>query len=175
MSEIAIVDYDPNWPHLFEEEAARLRSAIDQDLIVDIEHIGSTSVPGLAAKPVIDILVLVSSLDNARAKFVEPMQGLGYILAGANQKLNGMFFIKGISRTEDKRSHHVHITKPGQGAWQGLYFRKYLRTHPEEAARYAALKRELAERHEKDRFAYHQGKAVFINQAVMKAMSEGEL
>jgi GrpB-like predicted nucleotidyltransferase (UPF0157 family) len=173
VSEIKIVDYDANWPMLFEEEVVRLRATLDQDIVVGFEHIGSTSVPGLAAKPVIDILILVRSLANTKAKFIEPLQRLGYVLRGANNKLQGMFFIKGITPTEDRRTHHVHITLPGRGASQGLIFRDYLRGHPEEAARYARLKHDLANRHQADRLAYHAGKVAFINEAVSKAQRQG--
>jgi GrpB-like predicted nucleotidyltransferase (UPF0157 family) len=169
VTEIKIVDYDPNWPALFEEEAARLRAVLDQDLIVGLEHFGSTSIPGLAAKPIIDILILVRSLADARARFVEPLQRLGYVLRAANRGLKGMFFVKGISPSEDRRTHIVHITLPGQGVWRGLCFRDYLRAHPEEAARYERLKRDLADRHQADRWAYGKGKYNFISEIVLKA------
>jgi GrpB-like predicted nucleotidyltransferase (UPF0157 family) len=169
---IEIVDYDPNWPALFEEEAAHLRAVLDQGLIAGLEHYGSTSIPGLAAKPIIDILILVRCLAVAGPKFVEPLQRLGYVFRGRDSSPE-MFFIKGISAAEDRRTHFVHITEPGRGTWKGLCFRDYLRAHPDEAARYEHLKRELANRYQSDRFNYARGKRDFITRTVLKARRQG--
>jgi GrpB-like predicted nucleotidyltransferase (UPF0157 family) len=95
MDEIEIVEYDPCWPTLFAEEAALLRAALDPDLIVGLEHFGSTAIPGLAAKPIIDILIAVRSLVEARRTAIEPLQRLGYVFWAENPKSDRMFFVKG--------------------------------------------------------------------------------
>jgi GrpB-like predicted nucleotidyltransferase (UPF0157 family) len=96
MDEIEIVEYDPRWPALFAEEAALLRTALDSDLVVGLEHFGSTAIPGLAAKPIIDILVAVRSLAEARRTAIEPLQRLGYVFWAENPKADRMFFVKGM-------------------------------------------------------------------------------
>jgi GrpB-like predicted nucleotidyltransferase (UPF0157 family) len=81
MDEVEIVNYDPRWPALFEEEAKRLRAVLDPSLIVGLEHFGSTAIPDLSAKAVIDILIAVRSLADAQATFVEALRNLDYVLA----------------------------------------------------------------------------------------------
>ena len=108
MDEIEIVDYDPRWAFLFNEEAARLRAVLDPSLIVGLEHFGSTAIPGLAAKPIIDILIAVRSLAAARATFVETLQKLDYIYWADNPKKDRMFFVKGMPPYGERRTHHAH-------------------------------------------------------------------
>src|SRR5712664_392478 len=106
MDEVEIVDYDPHWPSLFDEEAKRLRAILDPSLIVGLEHFGSTAVPGLSAKPIIDILIAVRSLADAQATFVEALRILDYVYWGDNPKKDRMFFVKGMQpdRTLPERS-----------------------------------------------------------------------
>ncbi|HET6156839.1 MAG TPA: GrpB family protein [Dongiaceae bacterium] len=96
MDEVEIVDYDPRWPALFAEEAARLRAVLDGSLIVGLEHFGSTAIPGMAAKPVIDILIAVRSLAAARETFIESLKGLDYVFWADNPKTDRLFFVKGM-------------------------------------------------------------------------------
>src|ERR1700712_5661067 len=96
MDGIEIVDYDPNWPVLFDEEAQRLRAVLDPSLIVGLEHFGSTAISGLSAKPIIDILIAVRSLDAAQATFVEALRNYDYIYWTKNPKKDRMFFVKGM-------------------------------------------------------------------------------
>ena len=86
MDEVEIVNYDPRWPVLFDEEAKRLRAVLDPSLILGIEHFGSTAVPGLSAKPIIDILIAVRSLTDAQATFVEALRNLDYVYWADNPK-----------------------------------------------------------------------------------------
>jgi GrpB-like predicted nucleotidyltransferase (UPF0157 family) len=79
MDEVEVVDYDPHWPALFDEEAKRLRAVLDPSLILGLEHFGSTAVPDLSAKPIIDILIAVRSLTDAQASFVEALRNLDYV------------------------------------------------------------------------------------------------
>lgn len=161
MDEIYIVDYDSNWPILFEQEATRIKRSLSKDLVTRIEHFGSTAVPGLAAKPIIDVLVEVSSLETAKRIAIEPLEALGYAYWADNPDPDRMFFVKGLP-PNGPRTHHVHLVELDSILWERLKFRDYLRSHGAEAARYANLKRDLAQRFATDREAYTQGKTAFI-------------
>jgi GrpB-like predicted nucleotidyltransferase (UPF0157 family) len=150
---------------LFVAEARRLREALDLDLLLGIEHFGSTAVPGLAAKPIIDILIAVGSLARAKAATIEPIIALGYVYWAENPKRDRMFFVKGMPPYGERRTHHIHITEPGGEMWlRRLKFRDYLRTNVDEARRYEALKYELAERYPDDREAYTDAKTEYVEE-----------
>ena len=170
MDEVEIVDYDPRWPILFDEEAERLRATLDPSLIVGLEHFGSTAIPGLSAKPIIDILIAVRSLADAQASFVEPLRNLDYVYWAENPRKDRLFFVKGMPPFGSKRSHHVHVTEPHGELWQRLAFRDYLRAHPEEAAIYEQLKRRLATEHKRDREAYTDAKSAYIESVMRKVI-----
>jgi GrpB-like predicted nucleotidyltransferase (UPF0157 family) len=141
---IVIADYDPAWPRLYARERRRIRRAL-AGRIVAIEHVGSTSVPGLAAKPILDIMAGVESLDDAAA-CIEPLRRIGYDFHPELTARVGIdddrLFLKGPRGIE---TVHLHVTEYGGGFWQEkLLFRDFLRTHPEVAEQYAALKRTLA-------------------------------
>jgi len=112
MDDIEIVEYDPRWPAMFAEEAALLRQALDADLLIAVEHFGSTAITGMAAKPIIDILIAVRSLAEARATVIEPLERLDYVFWADNPKTDRMFFVKGMPPYRARRTHHVHITEP---------------------------------------------------------------
>src|ERR1700757_3462886 len=169
MDEVEIVDYDPRWPLLFDEEARRLRAVLDPSLIVGLEHFGSTAVPGLSAKPIIDILIAVRSLADAQATFVEALRNLDYVYWADNPKKDRMFFVKGMPPFGSRRSHHVHVSEPTGEIWQRLGFRDYLRAHPEEAEVYERLKRRLATEHRTDREAYTEAKSAYVESVMRKA------
>jgi GrpB-like predicted nucleotidyltransferase (UPF0157 family) len=170
MDEVEIVDYDARWPGMFSEEAGILRALLDPVLLVGVEHFGSTAIPGLAAKPIIDILVAVRSLPEARAKVIEPLERIGYVFWAENPKTDRMFLVRGMPPYGERRTHHIHICEPTAEPWlEGLPFRDHLRTHPEEAQRYGRLKRELAIRHRMDREAYTDAKASYVEEILAKA------
>lgn len=171
--EIEIVPYDPRWPALFAEEAARLREALPAELVLGLEHFGSTAIPGLAAKPIIDILIAVRSLAEAQEKAIEPLEALGYLYWYDNPKTDRMFFVKGLPPEGARRTHHVHMTETSGEMWRRLAFRDHLRTHPEDARRYERLKRELAAAHRDDREAYTDAKAAFVAEILAKARGAG--
>ncbi len=104
MDEVEIVNYDPRWPALFDEEAKRLRATLDPSLIMGLEHFGSTAVPDLSAKPIIDILIAVRSLADAQATFVEALRNLDYVYWADNPKKDRMFFVKGMPPFGSRRS-----------------------------------------------------------------------
>jgi GrpB-like predicted nucleotidyltransferase (UPF0157 family) len=168
MDEIEIVEYDPRWPQMFDEEAKRLRSALDPALILELEHFGSTAVPGLAAKPIIDIYILVRSLAAAQASCIEPLAALGYVYWAENPKKDRMFFVKGMPPYGAKRTHHVHLPELHGDLLQQLAFRDYLRAHPEEAATYQRLKSRLAAEYPMDREAYTNAKTRYVESVLRK-------
>ena len=172
MDDIELVEYDPRWPTLFAEEAALLRVALDPALVMGLEHFGSTAIPGMAAKPIIDILVAVRSIAEARDTAIEPLRRLGYVFWAENPKTDRMFFVKGMPPYGAPRTHHVHITEPTAEPWLNLPFRDYLRDRPDEAQRYARLKRDLAIIHRTDREAYTEAKAAFVEEILAKARRE---
>lgn len=158
--EVALRAYDPRWPGLFEAERERLLSLFPDDLIA-IEHIGSTAVPELVAKPVIDILAGVASMAAARA-LVGPLCAEGYTASAEfNATLADRQWL--MRWAGGHRTHHLHLVVHGGPVWaQRLRFRDALRADAALAARYAALKAELAARHPGDREAYTEGKAAFV-------------
>jgi len=172
MDEIVLVDYDAQWPAMFAVEEARLRAALNPQLIVGIEHFGSTAIPGLAAKPIIDILIAVRSLAEAREQVIGPMRSLDYVFWAHQPKTDRMFFVKGMPPYGARRTHHVHITEPDGELWARLPFRDYLRAHADEAKRYERLKRDLALTHATDREAYTAGKSGYVAAVLAKARAE---
>ena len=178
MDEILIAGYNAQWPARFEAEAARLRAALgvwgNGGLITRIEHMGSTSVPGLAAKPVIDLLVGVQPLDAAREKAVPVLTGMGYAYWADNPDDTArLFFVKGLPPAPH-RTHHVHMVEPNSPLWERLLFRDYLRTHANARDDYAALKRRLAAQFPDDREAYTNAKTDFIQAVMEKARTEAK-
>jgi GrpB-like predicted nucleotidyltransferase (UPF0157 family) len=159
--EISIVPYDPEWPNLYENEAAFLRRKLPSSIVIKIEHFGSTAVPGLAAKPVIDVLVQVSSLVETQEQIVPILEAEGYDYFWRTDVSPAYpWFIKRDSG--GKRTHHIHMVEVDSKLWERLYFRDYLKDFPEEAKCYAELKRSLAEKHANDRVAYTVGKAEYV-------------
>jgi GrpB-like predicted nucleotidyltransferase (UPF0157 family) len=173
MDEVEIVDYDPRWPLLFNDEARRLRAVLDPSLIVGLEHFGSTAISGLSAKPIIDILIAVRSLAAAQAAFVEALRNLDDVYWADNPKKDRILFVKGMPPFGSERSHHVHVTEPDGEMWRRLAFRDYLRAHPEEAETYAQLKRRLAAEHQTDREAYTDAKSTYVDRVMRKISQQG--
>jgi gamma-glutamyl-gamma-aminobutyrate hydrolase PuuD len=166
---VQIVDPDPTWAGRFEEEAKRLAAILPAELVTRIDHIGSTAVPDLPAKPIIDIQVSVRTLEPVAA-VVAPLRAAGYRHAIDPWSDDHEFF----SRDDgDVRAVHVHVCLAGS-PWERrhLGFRDWLRIHPDDAADYAALKRALAASHGVDRAAYTEGKSDFI--ARIDAVVSGE-
>lgn len=162
MSSVRIAAYDPLWPREFEAEAARLERACG--LPLRLEHAGSTAVPGLAAKAIIDILAGVPSRAS-RAPYVTAIVQLGYEHMGAFGIPGRNYFRRGSPRT-----HHVHLVSWSSKFWRDeLLFRDYLRAHDDVAREYAALKRELAAAFPDDSRQYTEEKAPFITSVLRRA------
>lgn len=164
---VVIVDYDPLWPQMFSEAAVGLRTAFGDDAILGIEHIGSTSVPGLAAKPVIDIQLLVRTLTDAECA-VLALEALGYHKRPFELDASRLYFPR--SDASGQRTHHLHIYGPEHSSREAhLLFRDYLRNHADEAARYEALKRGLAREYPHDSLGYNEAKTEYILGVLEKA------
>ena len=166
-----VVDYNPEWPGLYLAERARILAAIGP-WVSGIEHVGSTSIPGLAAKPILDILVGLRKLDDA-PRCIPGMEGLGYEYVPEYEKEMPMrrYFRKGPS---ENWTHHVHMVEEGGDFWViHLRFRNFLRDHREDAPRYEGVKRELAARFANDRDAYTRSKAESITSILSKAAEAG--
>ncbi|MEN6410302.1 MAG: GrpB family protein [Anaerolineaceae bacterium] len=166
--EIVVADYDPAWARAFAEEKQRIQTAIGETL-TGIEHVGSTAVPGLAAKPVIDLLVGIRSLADA-PRCVAPLAALGYryIPEYEADLPERRYFQR--QNAEGEHTHHIHMVEPGSEFWRRhLLFRDYLRAHPETAVEYAALKRALAAQYRSDRAGYTDAKSDFIARVMAQA------
>jgi GrpB-like predicted nucleotidyltransferase (UPF0157 family) len=171
---IEITSYDPAWPAAFEAEADALRQALD-GLAVSIEHVGSTAIPGLAAKPVIDIQVSVLSL-QPMIQYLDALAPLDYTHVPLGEfDLVYPYFEK---PSTWPHSHHLHLCKVGSVEERAhLAFRDYLRTHPDVADRYVELKRRLAAQFDGvtlgSRERYSLSKSAFVDGVLAKALSEG--
>jgi len=167
--DVAIVPYDPRWPDWFAAEKAHLLKTFGSDLIRRVEHMGSTSVPGLPAKPIVDMLIEVRDLERAQAEIAPALeaQGYDYFWRPTFGDSTPPFYAWFIKRNQDTgvRTHHLHMitTAPEfSGHWDNLLFRDYLIQHPQVAAEYGKLKVELAETHRHDRVGYTAAKSEFI-------------
>lgn len=169
--DISIVSYGSAWPKMFEDEAAFLRGKLPRKLVKRIEHFGSTAVPGLSAKSIIDILVEVTSLEEARKQIVPILEAEGYEYfwrpTVGDRPPYYAWFIKRDSN--GNRTHHIHMVEADSELWDRTYFRDYLREFPAEAKRYDQLKRKLSARHRNDRIKYTEEKSDFILSVTKKA------
>lgn len=154
---VEIVPYSSDWPVRFRQLAKDIRGALGE-VAIRIDHIGSTSIPGLAAKPIIDMRISVADFDPLD-EYRLPLEGLGYVFRADNPELTKRYFREplGSPRT------HIHVRRSGSWAEQfALLFRDYLRLHPEEAREYEDLKRSLASKFRGDRHGYTDAKQPFI-------------
>ena len=152
-----------SWPQMFRDEAAHLRSCLPGELIRRIEHFGSTAIPGLAAKPIVDMLVEVTDLAATRERITPILESQGYDYFwrpthGDDGPPWYAWFIKRDPRT-DARTHHIHMVEADFGEhWDRLLFRDYLIARPDLAREYEALKIALASESPEDRIAYTRGR-----------------
>jgi GrpB-like predicted nucleotidyltransferase (UPF0157 family) len=162
---IELVAADPSWPARFERERKLLDRALAPWLTGGIHHVGSTAVPGLTAKPVIDILAGVESLDASRPS-VDALAALEYLYAPYRTDEMHWF----CKPSPARRTHHLHLVATGSPRYRDeLAFRDALRADPQLAGRYAELKRCLAARYRTDREAYTEGKAPFVAGVLARA------
>jgi GrpB-like predicted nucleotidyltransferase (UPF0157 family) len=163
---IRIVDPDPGWAAAARAELDRLAAALGP-VAVRLEHVGSTAVPGLAAKPILDLQLSVASLEPFSA-YGDPLARLGYLFVADADMPDYLFFGR---PPERPRTHHLHVCEAGgDQERRHVAVRDFLRAHPEEAAAYAELKRAVAARHPQDRFAYMSGKDGFVRELEARAL-----
>lgn len=163
---VTLLPHSPQWEGFYERERQQLELAIG-DFVIHIQHVGSTSISGIVAKPIIDIGIAVKNFEAA-VVCVGPMETLGYEYRGQDGIPRRHYFVKGQPRT-----HHVHMVELASTEWVALVsFRDYLRTHPEVADKYAQLKHGLAKQFANDRDAYQRAKASFIAEVIARAKQE---
>jgi GrpB-like predicted nucleotidyltransferase (UPF0157 family) len=161
--QLRLVPYEPDWPLLFLEEDELLRVALCE-YVLDIQHIGSTAIPGMPAKPILDIGVAVTNFEEA-ARCIPLMEQLGYKYKGENGIPRRHYFVKGNPRT-----HHLHMLEIESTEWKNhLLLRDYLRANAASAQDYANLKQNLAAQFAADREAYQAGKDAFIREVLISA------
>ncbi|MFN4213977.1 GrpB family protein [Exiguobacterium sp.] len=159
MRRVEVVPYDSAWSARFEEEAEKLKRLFG-GTVVEVHHIGSTSVPGLEAKPIIDIMPVVQEIEQVD-ELVGHMEALGYRSFGEHGIPRRRFFAKG----DEVRTFHVHVFEAGdEGVNRHLAFREYLKAFPDVRAEYGDLKRTLAEQHPSDIESYIQGKQEWVSE-----------
>jgi GrpB-like predicted nucleotidyltransferase (UPF0157 family) len=166
---VVIVDYDPHWPDLFRELRAPVVAAL-VDLVVLVEHVGSTAVPGLAAKPIIDMDVVVPSLADIPEAILR-LASLGYVHQGDLGIPGREAFIS----PAGKPRHHLYVCAlDGEELRRHRAFRDYLLTHLDDARAYGALKKAAALRFAEDRAAYTEAKTQFVEAVLQRASTGGE-
>ena len=161
--ELYLSPYREEWETLFDSEKKILLSAIGNH-IIDIQHVGSTSIPGIPAKPILDLGIAVDEFENART-CIEPLTDIGYSFRGEHGILQRHYFTRG-----DPTTHHIHMVEESSDEWTKLIrFRDLLRADPKMAEDYSNLKRDLWERLPGDRKAYQAAKAAFICDVLKRA------
>lgn len=162
---IRLSEYDENWVHMFNEEARLLRGIFGEE-IIKFEHFGSTAIPGMKAKPVIDMMCLVKDIKKIDT-FNEQMHSYGYDIAGEWGIEGRRLFRKG----GENRTHHIHVYEHcNPHIDRHLVLRDYLRTHPDEVERYTSLKEELAQQHDDTAF-YSKAKKPFVQELELRALN----
>ncbi len=159
---VKLLPHNRKWSEAFEKEKNFLIKEFD-GLILDIQHIGSTSIPGIVAKPILDILMAVHSLSDV-SKMRNKLESMGYEYRENGSDDIQILFVKG---PEEKRTHYLHITEPGGSQWQNsIGFRDYLKKNPKKAKQYSNLKIKLARQYSQDRAKYTASKESFIHETI---------
>lgn len=162
---IVVREHDPAWAESFADQCDALTPALASHLALPIEHIGSTAVPGLPAKPIVDMLAVVHSYDEV-GPVLPTLEGAGWVLApepGDEERRRWSL----CHPTVEHRTHHLHVVEESSSGWRTwLAFRDHLRSHPADRDEYARIKRDLAGADDQDRTAYRAGKAPFIERVL---------
>jgi GrpB-like predicted nucleotidyltransferase (UPF0157 family) len=157
---VRLNDYTPLWAELYREEEKRIVAAVGR-LILDLQHIGSTAIPGIKAKPILDIMAGVAQLEKALL-CKAPLEAIGYDYIAHAGIANDYVFGKGVART-----HLLHVVEHGSAEWtNNLCFRDRLRNDPELAQEYGRLKEELSRKFSGSRADYHIEKSKFISDVI---------
>lgn len=163
---VHVEEYNPNWPLLAAQEISTLHKLLPSEHIIAIEHIGSTAVPGMMSKPVIDIQIVVDSIDAIHEQAKTILKSPEYTY-GKTKDPKWLFFIKGHKKIGQSRSHHVHIVEKGCQRWKNnSYILEYLLNNPERAKEYCELKQKLEVQYRYDRIQYSKAKQKFVEDGV---------
>ena len=163
------VSHDPAWAEEFRKEAQKLREVLGDEIIA-VHHIGSTSIPGITAKPIIDILVEARRIEDID-HYNDAMARHGYLALGEFGLPGRRFFVKGVPN----RTHNLHIFQAGSTEiYRHLAFRDYMIAHPEDARKYSELKQKLALQYKGDMDGYCDGKDAFVKEMEKKAIAWAE-
>ena len=164
--QIVLVPYNPSWPSKFEEEKKLIEQTIGEFITGGIHHIGSTAVPGLSAKPVIDILVGVESLEASKP-CIKLFSKIQYCYFPYKPDIEHWF----CKPSDEYRTHHLHMIPTSHPEFRSrLAFRDYLKSRPEDLVKYEQLKKKLAEEFKNDREAYTDAKTKFVKEILAKAL-----
>ena len=163
---VKLSKYNPNWKKAFEAEKKAIEDTLEKEL-VDIEHIGSTAIPGMSAKPILDFMIAIDSVDHYE-KFIVPLKELGYEFRRDNRSTQEhVLFVKG---AEDFRTHYLKLTQKDSEFWnEHILFRDYLINNPDIAKEYQELKEGLQKIHGSNRETYTEQKAEFIKKILKLA------
>jgi len=161
---IEISAYNNIWPQLYKQELKLITDALPDGLVTRIEHFGSTSIPGLASKNTIDILMEVEFKEESNQKLIEVMKTLSYDFNWQNEgEHTHMVFVKGYNPSNPgQQTYHIHAGPKDHPIWDRIYFRDYLMKHPEIAKEYEDLKIKLAQEFKHERVAYRIAKTDFV-------------
>ena len=161
---LGVVSYNPNWKDMYKEESEKIKNVLS-NIIIDIHHIGSTAIPGIKAKPVIDILVEAKDIEGVD-QYNHKMKEFGYEAMGEYGIPKRRFFRRG----GNKRTHHVHIFQVGnEEIERHINFKEYLIAHPDKGQEYSKLKEKLVNKYTYDVENYTNGKSDFIKEIDKKA------
>ena len=161
--ELRVSPYREEWKNLFEIEKRDIEEAIG-DYIEDTQHVGSTSIIGMPAKPILDIAIAVKDFEEARV-CIKPLCDMGYTFKGENGIPRRHYFLKG-----EPCTHHIHLLEKISEEWEKLIlFRDYLRSNQKTAEEYKKLKRNLLQRLQGDRKAYQTAKSDFVETVIRKS------
>jgi len=157
---VTLRPYTPLWHWLFLLDKQRLQRVLKPH-VLDIQHVGSTAIPGMVAKPILEILVAIADFEQG-VQCISGVERLGYVYQGENEALRQYRFIKG-----HRQTHSLYIVEYNSQAFlEKIYFRDYLKNHPKAAQKYASLKHRLARKYPGNRIAYQKEKEVFIQQVL---------
>lgn len=173
---IELMPYDSQWPKMAVLEIKKLREILPPHHIMDIQHVGSTAIPGMLAKPIIDIQIIVDSLTAIKQTAIDVLKVYDYVYWAEDPDPEKMFFVKGMPPFGEKRTHHIHIIEPKSKRGQDrIIFRDYLIAHPDVAREYEQLKIKLAQEYTYYREQYTDAKTHFIASVLGKALATGQI
>jgi GrpB-like predicted nucleotidyltransferase (UPF0157 family) len=165
---IVLKRYNPKWIHKFKAEKTLVEQTLGDLITGGVHHVGSTSVPGLKAKPIIDIMVGIDDLEKSK-KCIPPLEKIEYCYYPYRPEIMHWF----CKPSPSKREFHLYLMETTHPQWKAiLEFRDYLIVHPEIAEEYTILKQKLAAQHKSDREAYTEAKTEFVNRIVVQAIDE---